>query len=274
MRRLSAIILFALALACAPALPARQDSASPEAVAVPGVAPVVYDVRVIAEYPHDSAAFTQGLLWHDGTLYESTGRIGTSEIRKVDLETGEVLARRPIPDGQFGEGMALWNDELVSLTWRSGVVHRWRLADLAPVRSDAGYPYEGWGITPFGDGLIASDGSATLRVLDPETYAVRREIDVTLDGRPLAMLNELEMIDGLVFANVWMTAFIVAIDPADGTVRRIIDLRALPETAGAEQDAVLNGIAWDPARRRLFVTGKLWPSLYEVELVPRPPPAP
>ena len=231
--------------------------------------PAIYVAVVVARYPHDPHAFTLGLLWHDGALYESTGRIGRSEIRRVDPATGEVLARRAIPATQFGEGLALWKSELVSLTWRSGAIHRWRLNDLAPIRSDTGYPFEGWGLARLGDALIASDGSDTLRVLDPDSYAVRRTIPVTLGGRPLAMLNELEVVDGLILANVWMTGFIVGIDPQDGAVRRLIDLRALQEQGMADGDAVLNGIAWDADGRRLFVTGKLWPSLYEIRLVPR-----
>ena len=262
-------VLLAAVLAAAPAALALNTASPALASEALSKEPTVYDAQVVARYPHDPGAFTQGLLWHDGSLYESTGRLGRSEIRKVDPATGEVLARRAIPATQFGEGLALWKGELVSLTWRNGAIHRWRLNDLAPIRSDTGYPFEGWGLARMGDALIASDGSDALRVLDPDSYAIRRTIPVTLNGRPLAMLNELEVVDDLIFANVWMTGFIVGIDPQNGAVRRLIDLRALQEQGLADGDAVLNGIAWDDDGRRLFVTGKLWPWLYEIRLVPR-----
>lgn len=262
-------VLFAAMLAAAPGTSTQKAPVPALIGEAQHEVPTVYDAEVIAPYPHDREAFTQGLLWHDGFFYESTGRIGLSEIRKVDPVTGEVLARRAIPQTQFGEGLALWKSELVSLTWRSGVIHRWRLGDLAPVRSDTGYPFEGWGLTRMGNALIASDGSSTLLVLDPDDYAVRRTIPVTINGRPLRMLNELEAIDGLIFANVWTTGFIVGIDPQDGAVRRLIDLRGLQKQGMTDSDAVLNGIAWDADDRRLFVTGKLWPWLYEIRLVMR-----
>lgn len=233
------------------------------------LAPTVYDVEVIARYPHDIGAFTQGLLWHDGALYESTGREGTSSIRKVDLATGQVVAFQKIPSDQFGEGLALWNDELVSLTWLDGVIHRWSLKDLRRLRSDEGYPHEGWGLTRFGDVLVASDGSDKLRFLDPEDYSIKRTVSVTINGRPVSRLNELELIDGLIFANLWMSGFIIGIEPQTGIVRKVIDLRQLEGARSDDHDAVLNGIAWDAEGRRLFVTGKLWPWLYQVRLVER-----
>ena len=240
----------------------RETTSQPQAVAI-------YDAQIVARYPHDPEAFTQGLLWHDGYLYESTGQVGQSQIRKVDLATGEVLAARAIPAGQFGEGLALWGEELISLTWQDGAIHRWTLEDLAPLRSDD-FPYEGWGLATIGDDLVASDGSATLRFLDPQTYDVRREIAVTYAGKPLTQINELEAVDGLIYANIWHTGFIVAIDPADGVVRRVIDLRPLVEAMPVgSHEAVLNGIAHDPQTGRWFVTGKLWPSLFEVRFVPR-----
>ena len=146
--------------------------------------PTIYETHVVARYPHDPTAYTQGLLWHDGAMYESTGRVGRSVIRRVDLETGGVLAQSPIPATHFGEGLAIWNDELISLTWRNGAVHRWSLADLSPVSSQDGFAFEGWGLTTSAEGLIFSDGTATLRVIDPVTYDVRRAIDVTLLGVP------------------------------------------------------------------------------------------
>ena len=223
---------------------------------------------VIRAYPHDETAFTQGLLWHEGWLYESTGRIGTSSVRKVSLETGEIAARRSIPATQFGEGLALWGEELISLTWLDGAVHRWRLKDLAPVRTTSDYPFEGWGLARFNEQLVTSDGSSVLRFLNPEDYSVERTVRVTFNGKPLVFLNELEVIDGLIFANVWKTDYIVVINPQTGVVAKLIDCRSLPKPTRGDPEAVLNGIAWDAESKRLFVTGKLWPALYEIELKP------
>lgn len=265
--------LFALgALVLTPPAPAGSSSqaapAAPPAEAQP-TAPTIYDVEIVARYPHDPGAFTQGLLWHDGALFESTGKFGASTVRKVDLATGAVLMRRAIPPDQFGEGLALWQDDLVSLTWKAGAIHRWRARDLAPIRSDAGYPFQGWGLTRFENHLVASDGSDTLRFLDPEDYSVQRTVAVTINCRPLARLDELELVDGMILANVWMTDFIVGIDPGTGIVQQVINLRNLEGANPPSYDAVLNGIAWDAENRRLFVTGKLWPWLYEVRLVER-----
>lgn len=250
-----------------------QEAAPPAPSATPASQPVtIYDAVVVASYPHDPEAFTQGLLWHEGWLYESTGRIGRSSVRKVELETGRVETLQPIPDWQFGEGLALWRDELISLTWRDGVVHRWRLEDLTAISSYPEYPFEGWGLAPFDNQLVASDGTSTLRFLDPEDYSVARTVSVTLNGQPLPRLNELEVVNGLILANIWKTGFIVGIDPASGAVRMLIDCRALPGYEGGDPDGVLNGIAWDPVGERLFITGKLWPQLHEVRLRTRPPP--
>ncbi|WP_375290760.1 glutaminyl-peptide cyclotransferase [Qipengyuania sp.] len=268
-----AIGIGTVAAQSAPA-PAPSSAPTPAAPAPQAPAVEIYDARIVASYPHDPKAFTQGLLWHEGTLYESTGREGQSDVRQTDLQTGKVIRRQPIPADQFGEGLALLRGTLFSLTWKDGAIHRWRLKDLAPLKSHTGYPYEGWGLTTLGDALVASDGSSNLRVLDPKTLAVRRTIPVTYSGKPLTMLNELETVDGLIFANVWMTGFVVGIDPATGAVRRVIDLRDLPKPTSAERDAVLNGIAWDAKARRLFVTGKLWDRLYEIELIKRQEPEP
>ena len=251
---------------------AAQTTASTNAPAVaapaPYTGPTVYVAAIAARYPHDPDAFTQGLLWHDGALYESTGRIGASRVRKVDLATGNVLQEKLIPANQFGEGLALWGDNLISLTWQDRAVHRWQVGDLSHISSIEDFPFDGWGLTTSDEGLIHSDGTATLRVLDPETYEVIRSIEVTLGGRPLSQLNELEMIDGLVYANIWHAPYIAMIDPADGVVRGLIDCRAISaEISVKDHGAVLNGIAWDAERQRLFVTGKLWPLVFEVELV-------
>lgn len=231
----------------------------------------VFEAFVVASFPHDPTAFTQGLLWHEGWLYESTGRIGTSSVRKVELATGKVALSQQIPYPQFGEGLALWDDELISLTWRNGVIHRWKLQDLSPVSSSRDYPYEGWGLARLNDQLVASDGTATLRFLDPSDYSVQRELPVTFNGRPLGQLNELEVVNGVILANVWKTNFIVLIDPGDGAVRAVIDCRSLPGSQSTDPEAVLNGIAWDPDGERLFVTGKLWPQLHQIEIRRRTP---
>lgn len=260
--------LAAAAVALAPIQGAIAQEAAPVVAEQAYSGPVVYRAEVITEYPHDATAFTQGLLWHEGALFESTGRVGQSVIRKLDLETGEAVREMAIPPSQFGEGLAESNGELISLTWRDGAIHRWDADTLEPLATRDGYPLDGWGLTTSGEGLIHSDGSATLRVLDPESYDVLRSIEVTMNGRPLRRLNELEMIDGLVYANIWETAYIVAIDPADGRVERLIDLTDLVASVPVTgRDAVLNGIAWDAENRRLFVTGKLWPKLYEIALV-------
>ena len=258
----------ALLLALALPFSAMAQETPPDVAAATYAGPTVYAAEVVTQYPHDQTAFTQGLLWHDGALFESTGQEGRSVVRKVDLSSGEPLSESAIPADQFGEGLALWEGELVSLTWRDGAIHRWNGDTLAHISSRTGYPLEGWGLTSGPEGLIHSDGSDVLRILDPETYEVRRSVPVTLNGRPLRRLNELEMIDGMVFANVWMTPFIVAIDPASGAVQKLIDLRAVVQSVSVgDGDAVLNAIAWDADNNRLFVTGKLWPTLFEIRLV-------
>ncbi|MEL1249809.1 glutaminyl-peptide cyclotransferase [Aurantiacibacter gilvus] len=261
------LLSFMAALALPAAVQAQQPQAAAAEEAPAG--PAVYDAQIIATYPHDANAFTQGLLWHDGALYESTGQEGESEVRRVTLETGEIEQSQPIPTEQFGEGLALWGDELVSLTWMDREVHRWDVATLEH-RATQEFPFEGWGLTYDGTSLIASDGSSVLRFLDPETLEVQRELTVTLGGDEVIRLNELEWIDGMVFANVWFTGFLLGIDPVDGVVQQVVDLRPLvPANRQGRNDAVLNGIAHDPESGRLFVTGKLWPNLYEIRLVER-----
>jgi glutaminyl-peptide cyclotransferase len=249
---------------------ASAAPASAAAVTVPAAAPTtelsLTPVTVIARFPHDPRAFTQGLIVDGDTYYESTGREGRSGVRRVDLRTGAVQALSPISGAQFGEGLARWHDELISLTWRDGIAHRWSIADLSS-RGDFRYTGEGWGLAATADALVLSDGTNTLRFLDPATFIERRRIAVTLAGRPINQLNELEVIDGRIWANIWMTSYIVVIDPATGVVSHVLDLRAVvADAAQADPDAVLNGIAFDARTRRLFVTGKLWPTLYELQL--------
>jgi glutamine cyclotransferase len=243
---------------------AQAVQAAPVA-AVPAKVPML-TATIIARYPHDKTAFTEGLLWHDGALYESTGQEGASDVRRVNLADGKILARATIPAAQFGEGLALSAGQLISLTWHDGIAHRWDVRSLKP-RGEGRYTGEGWGLTADATQLIQSDGSPTLIFRDPKTLAERRRVPVTIDGRPLRDINELEYVRGAVLANVWHTGFLVRIDPASGRVIAVIDLRPLVAEVGAtDGDSVLNGIAWDAKADRLFVTGKYWPTLFEIRL--------
>ena len=224
----------------------------------------VSKVRVVNSYPHDPDAFTQGLVVLNGELYEGTGRNGQSSLRRVALETGEVLQRRNLGALYFGEGITIMNDRVYQLTWQSQLGFVYDRASFE-LQKTFFLPGEGWGITHDGEQLIVSDGTAQLRFLDPDTQQELKRITVTEEGMPLNRLNELEYIDGEVWANVWYTDFIVRIDPETGQIRGKVDLSGLHPTRGA--DDVLNGIAWDAATARLFVTGKLWSKLYEVEVV-------
>ena len=230
--------------------------------------PPVYDARIVRTYPHDRGAFTQGLFYLDGLLYESTGQVGRSTIRRVRIQDGRALQSVPIPPGQFGEGIVNWRDQIVSITWVGGVGYRWDRRTLRQL-GEWHYRGEGWGLTQNGTDIIMSDGTPELRFLDPATLAERRRVSVTVEGRPVERLNELEWVNGEIFANVWHTAFIVRIDPASGRVTGVIDLRQLVADNRGGEDDVLNGIAYDAARDRLFVTGKNWANLYEIDLVPR-----
>jgi glutaminyl-peptide cyclotransferase len=229
-----------------------------------------YDFKVVRSYPHDAQAFTEGLLYRDGFLYESTGLNGKSSIRKVNLETGKVLQRKDIPPQYFGEGLTVWDDTLVGLTWQTqtGFVFDLKTFELS---NQFAYPGEGWGLTQNGKELIMSDGTPTLRFLDPKTFLEVRRVKVTADGIAVAQINELEVVDGEVYANLWHTNTIARIDPANGKIVGWIDLGKLYPDAGKGRNGenVLNGIAYDAEKKRLFVTGKLWPKIYEIKLVPR-----
>ena len=224
---------------------------------------------VVNTYPHDRRAYTEGLFYQDGVLYESTGEVGRSGIRKVDLATGRVLKSVAVPPPYFGEGIAPWRGQIVSLTWQDGIGFRWAQDTFRKV-STFRYPGEGWALTADGDGLIMSDGTPTLRFLDSLTFRQRRTILVTADGAPVEQLNELEYVDGEILANVWLTDRIARIDPKTGHVIGWIDLSALHKRAGVfGENQVANGIAWDAKARRLFVTGKEWPLLFEIKLPSR-----
>ncbi len=224
--------------------------------------------EVIAVYPHDPVAFTQGLIYREGYLYESTGRYGESSIRKVALASGQVLKQVNLASDYFGEGLTDWGNELIQLTWREGVGFIYDIEDFSLLGSFE-LLTEGWGLTQDGEQLIMSDGSSSLFFLDPETFEVAGRVQVTDQGKEIDQLNELEYIRGQVFANIWQTDDIVRIDPHTGEVLGWIDLSGiLPEDARGEITDVLNGIAYDPQEDRLFVTGKYWPNLYEIRLIP------
>jgi glutamine cyclotransferase len=225
--------------------------------------------RVVKAYPHDANAYTQGLIFRGGFLYESTGQHGQSTLRKVKLETGEVLQQRRIDNAHFGEGLAEWKGRLFQLTWQSNVAFVYDLATFAPVTT-LKYPGEGWGLTAGPDSMILSDGTADLRFLDPSTFKELRRVTVRDGGAPIDQLNELEFVRGEVWANVWHTDRIARIDPRTGRVTGWIDLSGLMSMYRLDAEAVLNGIAYDPASQRLFVTGKNWPKLFEIQVVPKP----
>jgi glutamine cyclotransferase len=241
----------------------------------PSAAPVssqFRDFAIVNEYPHDARAYTQGFFFHDGVLYEGTGRYGESSLRRVGLENGEVQGRVDLPRNYFGEGIALLDGRIYQLTWRSRRGFVYRAADLAPER-EFGYETEGWGLTTDGQHLIMSDGTASLYFLDPRSFEVVRTLSVHDDYGPVQMLNELEFVEGAVLANVWQREVILEISPETGAVTAEFDFSGLVAYEGAGgPDAVLNGIAYDPMTKRLFVTGKLWSRVYEVELLrPREP---
>ena len=228
-----------------------------------------YTVRIVKTFPHDPKAFTEGLFYDRGFLYESTGRNGASFIRKVNLDTGKTIQSAKVANAYFGEGIVAWNGRIVSLTWQTEKGFIWDQSNFK-LKSSFSYTGEGWGMTRDDRNLIMSDGTSVLKFMDPDKLTVARQVIVTLDGKPLPQVNELEYVDGAVLANIWMTRDIVRIDPKSGQVTGIIDLSALPEEShpSGDRDAVANGIAYDAAGKRLFVTGKLWPHLYQVELVP------
>lgn len=229
--------------------------------------PTFYGYRVVSEYPHDKTAFTQGLFFEGGVLYESTGQYGTSGLRKTALETGETLKSIALSKRLFGEGSVALGGKIFMLTWRSGEGF---VFDAQTLERQKRFRYEGegWGLTHDGARLIMSDGTSELRFLDPESLEETGRLPITFRGRPLANINELEWVKGEIFANVWQSDAVVRIDPATGAVTGVIDMRGLlsdeERTAGAD---VLNGIAYDANTDRLFVTGKYWPTLFEIEVV-------
>lgn len=240
-----------------------QSAYSKEKGAVP-----LYGYKVINTYSHDPGAFTQGLLLYDGKLYESTGIKGRSTLRLVDLKSGEVIQSYSMPDKYFGEGITVVNGNIVQLTWRSGTGFVYNMDDLKPV-GRFNYEGEGWGITSDDKHLIMSDGSATLKFLDPHTFKVVGELEVHDKGRKVRMLNELEYVEGEIYANIFGADRIARIDPVTGRVTGWVDLSGLLTKEDKKKRVdVLNGIAYDKENKTLLVTGKLWPKLFEIEIIP------
>jgi len=260
------VVALVVGTGCVPSDPG--DAGNPGGA--PGTATPTFGYQVVATYPHDPGAFTQGLVYLDGTLYEATGSagVGPSSLRRVNLTTGAVEARHDLATEHFGEGIAVVGDRIIQLTWQSqtGFVYdRATFRQLETFR----YPGEGWGLAYDGRRLIMSDGTDRLRFLDPNTFVEAGSVLVRNGDDPVEQLNELEYIDGQVYANVWKTDRIVRIDPATGQVTALIDLAGLLPAADREtfQVDVLNGVAYDADSDRLLVTGKLWPKLFEIELV-------
>ncbi|MCX6604350.1 MAG: glutaminyl-peptide cyclotransferase [Acidobacteria bacterium] len=222
--------------------------------------------QVVKTYPHDREAFTQGLQFKDGFLYEGTGLQGRSSLRKVKLETGIVLQKLSLPGQYFGEGISIIGDRIVQITWQSEVGFVWGLKDFKLQRQFT-YKGEGWGLTTDGKNLYFSDGTDEIRILDGNTLAELRRIKVREDGRPVRDLNELEWVEGEILANVWQTDRIVKVNPLDGRVTGSVDLSGLLTAGERAGTDVMNGIAYDSVGKRLFVTGKLWPKVFEIKLV-------
>lgn len=254
MRMLPYILVVVLSLAGT--LPAQVSGKTPE-----------YTYKVVHVYPHDPNAFTQGLVYYHGFLYEGTGLKGRSSLRKEQLETGKVLQQIDLAPNLFGEGIAIFNEQIYELTWQAHLGFVYRLSDFQELRQFS-YPGEGWGLTANERELFMSDGTSQIRVLDPQTLKEKRRITVRDGDTAIDQLNELEWVKGEIFANVWQTNRIARIAPETGKVVGWIDLSGLLSPLyHLEEGAVLNGIAYDAKRDRLFVTGKLWPSLFQIELV-------
>ena len=267
--------LVAVGIVLAPGFRKREETVAPVDItpteATRPVAPPTVEelrVRVLRKYPHATDAFTQGLIWHDGVMYESTGQYGQSSLRKVRLEDGKVLAQRELEPKFFGEGLEKVGDRLIQLTWRSGLALVWDLATLER-RKTLRYQGEGWGLCYDGVVLVMSDGSSILEFRDPDSMELLREMSVLKNGRPVGRLNELECVGSEIYANLWQRNEILRIDAKTGRVTATIDASGLLSRVEALRADVLNGIAHKPESKTFLLTGKLWPHVFEVELVPR-----
>jgi len=230
----------------------------------------IFGYEIINVYPHSSLAFTQGLVYDDGLLYEGTGLYGRSTLCRIELQTGRILDQKRLDSSLFGEGITLWKDRIVQLTWQSGLGLVYGKENMTQI-GNFSYQTEGWGITSDNKSLIMSDGTDVLHILDPENFAETGRILVTANGKPLQGLNELEYIKGRIYSNIWPTNWIAIISPESGMVMGKINLQGILQESdlqGSKVD-VLNGIAYDALGDRLFVTGKLWPKLFEIKVVPK-----
>jgi glutaminyl-peptide cyclotransferase len=268
--RLSIIAILLTALAYTTAYSAVPTSTPP---AKPIAAPI-YRYRVVRSYPHDANAFTEGLVFDNGSFYEGTGVTGESDLRKVELETGKVVQQHRLADTYFGEGISILGDKIYQLTWQSQIGFVYDKATFKVLKSFT-FAGQGWGLTNDGKRLILSNGTSTLTFLDPETFKKTGQIDVCDNGKAVRKLNELEYIDGEIYANVYETDWIARISPQTGKVTGWINLKGILDTGAINlYTDVLNGIAYDSVGKRLFVTGKYWPKLFEIELVPVSPQTP
>lgn len=259
-----------LLAACAPTPIATPVAEWPTATPIPTPTPTAhtFTYEVVNAYPHDRGAFTQGLVFENGVLYEGTGLHGRSSLRRVDLASGDVLQIRKLPDQLWGEGITIFSERIIQLTWQSGIGFVYD-KDSFGLLQEFHYPTGGWGITHDGERLIMSDGTSTLRFWNPETFEEIGRIEVRDEDGPVTRLNELEYVQGEIYANVWQTDRIARIAPDTGDVISWIDLAGLLSAADRSEPVdVLNGIAYDAENDRLFVTGKLWPRLFEIELIP------
>ena len=263
-----AILLLPLAVLFSCGGRASSSTVASNEVARPAiVTPKNYNYIIRNSYPHQRTSYTQGLFWYDGTLWESTGEYGRSKMTRVDLESGRTLASVSLPKREFGEGAVLLDSVIYQITWREGVAHVYDVPSLKE-RATIKYTGEGWGIATDGEWLYMSDGSDKIYKLDPATFKRKMTIPVTYNGQPLSLINEMEWIDGRLWANVYLTDKIVVIDPATGQVEGVLDFAGLlSESEMDSKTDVLNGIAYDEATGRIFITGKNWPKLFEIEVI-------
>lgn len=248
----------------------KTDSALSSSSSLPRTAPANWQVKVHNTYPHRSNAFTQGLIVHQEQLFESTGHYGQSSISQININSGEIIQQRALNKNVFGEGITIWDNELIQLTWKSGQVYRYSLPDFSLLQTQT-ISGEGWGLTHNNQSLISSNGSAQLSFRDPISLAVESTLNVTYLGRPLKNLNELEWVNGCILANIWQNHSIAIIDPSSGQTTGLIDLsRIVAHEQKTGTSEVANGIAWLAESQRLLITGKYWQRIYEIELVKTP----